>query len=134
MESLTTTNVWLAILAIVSVLEFLMICAAGFMGYKLYREAMTTMEKIERVHIAPVRARVDALLDEVQRITNKVKHAQESVGDALTHVAGTGSYVAETVKAKAWPLVGVLQGLRAAANTIVRNGKKEEPPVAHYGT
>lgn len=134
MESLTTTNVWLAILAIVSLLELLMICAAGLFAYKMYRQAMTIIETVERVHIAPLRARVDALLDEVQRMVDKVKHAQESVGDALSHVAGSGSAVAETVKAKAWPVVGIVQGIRAAANSIRKNGKKSEPPPAHYGT
>lgn len=134
MESLTTTNIWLAILAVVSLLEFMMICAAGLFAYKMYRQAMTTIETVERVHIAPLRARADALLDEVHRMVDKVKHAQESVGDALSHVAGTGSVVAETVKAKAWPVVGIVQGIRAAANSIRKNGKNDEPPIAHYGT
>jgi hypothetical protein len=124
MESLATTNVWLAILTVVSLLELLMICAAGFFAYRMYRQ-----------QIKPLRARADAVLDEVQKLLDKVKQAQESVGDALSHVAGTGSAVAETVKAKAWPAVlGIVLGIRAAANSIRKNGKKDEPPAAHYGT
>jgi hypothetical protein len=133
MESLTTTNVWLAILAVVSLLQFLMICAAGFFGFRLYRQVMATIDKVERVHVAPLRAHADVLLDEVQRIVGKVKHAQESVGDTLSHVAGTGNMVAETVKAKAWPVVGVIQGIRAAASSLMTDGKKEQPP-PRYGT
>ena len=34
MESLTTTNVWLGILAVVSLLEFLMIVVAGVFAYQ----------------------------------------------------------------------------------------------------
>ena len=66
MESLTTTNVWLGILAVISLLEFLMIVAAGVFAYQMYKRVMTTIETVERVHIAPLRARVDAILDEVQ--------------------------------------------------------------------
>ena len=134
MDSLATTNVWLAILAIVSLIEFLMIAAAGFFAFRAYREAMTVVENVERVHIAPLRARVDAILDDVQKVTSKVKHAQDSVGDAMRHVVGAGSLIAGTVKSKSWPIVGLIHGLRIAAATLAKNGKKDEPPFARYGT
>ena len=135
MESLTTTNVWLGILAIISLLEFLMIVAAGFFAYQMYRRVMATIETVERVHVAPLRARVDALLDEVQAVTDKVKHAQESVErcSSARH-AGTGSMVAGAVRSKTWPIIGIIQGLKTAANTVIKNGKTDRPPIAHYGT
>ncbi len=131
---LTTTNVWLGILAVVSLLEFLMIVAAGVFAFKMYKQVMTTIETVERVHIAPLRARVDGILDEVQAVTHKVKHAQESVSDALRQVAGTGSMVAGAVRAKTWPIIGIIQGLKSVANTVMKNGKHGDPPVADYGT
>jgi methyl-accepting chemotaxis protein len=130
MESLTTTNVWLGILAVVSVLEFFMIVAAGVLAYKMYKRVMTTIETVERVHVAPLRARVDAILDEVQTVTDKVRHAQESVSDALRHVAGTGSVVAGAVRSKTWPIIGIIQGLKTAANTVMKNGKKDRRDTA----
>jgi hypothetical protein len=125
MENLATTNMWLAILAIVSLIEFLMILAAAFFGYRLYSRTMLALETVERVHIAPLRARVDTLLDEVQAVTNKVKHAQDAVGDALRHVTGTGQMVAGAVKSKTWPIIGIIQGLKTVATTVMRNGKKD---------
>jgi hypothetical protein len=125
MVDLTTTNVWLAILAIVSLLEFVGMCVAGFFAYRMYQKAMTTLENVERVHIAPVRSRVDGILDEVQAMTMKVKHAQDSMSDAFRHVAGTGNAVAWAVKSRTWPIVGILQGLKTAATTVMRNGRKE---------
>jgi len=134
MENLTTTNVWLGILAVVSLLEFLMIVAAGVFAYQMYKRVITTIETAERLHIAPLRARADSLLDEVHAVTDKVKHAQESVGDALRQVVGTGSMVAGAVKSKSWPIIGIIQALKTAANTVMKNGKKDHPSVAHYGT
>ena len=134
MDNLTTTNVWLGILAIVSLLEFLIIVAAGLFGYRAYRQVMRTIETVERLHIAPLRARVDGILDQVETITGKVKHAQESVGDTLRHVAGTGLMVAGAVRSKTWPIIGLIQGLKTAANAVMKNGKKDHPPVAHYGS
>jgi len=125
MADLTTTNTWLGILAIVSLVEFLMLVVAGILAYRLYSRAITTLETVERVHIAPLRARVDGILDEVETVTAKVKYAQEVVTDAVRHVTGTGHVVAGAVKSKTWPIIGILQGIKTAASTVMRNGRKD---------
>ena len=132
MIDLTWTNTWLAILAMISLIQFLFVCAAAFMAYRLYQQAMTTIQSVERLHVAPLRARVDALLDQVQVMTDKVRHVQDSVSDALRHVSGTGSAVAGAVKSKTWPIVGIFQGLKSVANTVLGNGR-HDPPDKSYG-
>ena len=132
MMDLTWTNTWLAILAIISLIQFLFVCAVAFFAYRLYQQAMTTIETVERLHIAPLRARVDGMLDQVQVMTDKVRHVQESVSDALRHVTGTGSAVAGAVKSKTWPIVGIFQGLKSVANSMMGNGR-HDPPDRSYG-
>ena len=123
MNDLTMTNVWLGILAVTSLIEFLMIAAVGLFAYKAYKQMMTVVENVERVHIAPLRARVDAILDEVEIITGKVKHAQDSVA-AMHTAASVGSLLAGTVKSKTWPILSIIKGVRMAATAILdRNGK-----------
>src|SRR5436853_7798750 len=128
MNDLTMTNVWLGILAVISLIEFLMIAAGGLFAYKAYKQLMTAVEAVERVHIAPLRARVDAILDEVEIITGKVKHAQESMAAALHTATSAGSVLADTVKARAWPIFGVIRGVRTVASALLqKNGKDGEP-------
>ena len=128
MNDLTMTNVWLAILAVVSLIEFLMIAAAGFLAYHAYKQLMNVVETMERVHVAPLRARVDAILDEVEVITGKVKHAQDSVSAAFHTAASAGSIIAGTVKSKTWPILSIIKGVRMAATAIIdRNGKTGHP-------
>jgi len=127
MVDLTWTNTWLAILAVISLIQFLIICAAGFLAYRMYQKTMTAIETVERVHIAPLHARADALLDQVQLMTDKVRHAQDSVSDAFRHVTGTGSAVAGAMKSKAWPIVGIFQGLKSVANSVLGNGRHDRP-------
>jgi len=128
MNDLTMTNVWLGILAVISLLEFLMIAAAGLMAFKAYKQVMNTIETVERVHIAPLRARVDALLDEVEVITGKVRHAQDSVTAALHTASRTGSVLAGTVKSRTWPIIGMIRGVRTVADALLqKNGKHEQP-------
>jgi hypothetical protein len=125
MADLTWTNTWLAILACIALIQFLVMCAAAIFGYRMYQKAMTTIETVERVHIAPLRARVDGLLDQVQAMTEKVRHAQDSVSDALRHVTGTGSAVAGAVRSKTWPIIGIIQGLKSVASSVVGNGRND---------
>jgi hypothetical protein len=129
MNDLTMTNVWLGILATVSLIQFLMIVAAGVFAYKAYKQAMTVMETVERVHIAPLRARVDALLDEVEVITGKVRHAQDSVSAAFQTATSAGSLIADTMRSKTWPILGIIKGVQMAASALRhhRNGKHGQP-------
>ena len=127
MVDLTWTNTWLAILAVISLIQFLAMCVAGFLAFRMYQKAMTTIETVERVHIAPLRARVDGLLDQVQLMTEKVRHVQDSVSDALRQVSGTGSAVAGAVKSRTWPIVGIFQGLKSVANSVMGNGRHDHP-------
>jgi hypothetical protein len=125
MVDLTWTNTWLAILAVISLINFLVVCAAGFFAFRMYQKAMATLETVERVHVAPLRARIDGILDQVHVMTEKVRHAQESVSDALRHVSGTGTAVAYAVKSKTWPIVGIIQSIKSVANSVMRNGRSD---------
>jgi hypothetical protein len=128
MDNLTMTNVWLGILAVISVIEFLMIAAAGILAFKAYKQVMGVVENVERVHIAPLRARVDAILDEVEIITGKVKHAQDSVAAALHTATSAGGLLADTVRSKTWPILGVIRGVRSVASALLdKNGKDDRP-------
>ena len=124
MNDLTMTNVWLGILAVISLIEFLVIAVVGFLAYRAYTQVMAVVDNVERVHIAPLRARVDGILDEVEVMTGKVRHAQDSVSSALHTAANVGSIFAGTVKSKTSPILSVIKGVRMAATAIMdRNGK-----------
>jgi methyl-accepting chemotaxis protein len=125
MIDLTWTNTWLAILAVISLIQFLIMCSAVFLAYRMYQRTITMIETVEREHIAPLRERVEALFDEVQLTTDKVRQAHDSVSDALRHVSGAGNAVAGAVKAKAWPIIGIIQGIRSIASSAIGNGRNK---------
>lgn len=126
LQGLDLTNVWLGILAIVSLLELFALAAAAWFGFRLYRRAMSVVESIERNQIAPLRARVDGMLDEIQVMTARAKRAQESMSHALKHAAGTGTRMVDVARAKAWPIVGLVRGIKSAASAIF-DGKSSAP-------
>ena len=70
---LTTTNALLGIMALVSVLEALALIALLGGGLLLYRRMTRLIAGIEARQIAPVTARVNAILDDVKGVTSVVR-------------------------------------------------------------
>ena len=70
---LTTTNVFLGIMAAVSLLQALAVLGLFLGGYLLFRRLMQMVNAIEEKHVAPAAARVNAILDDVKDVTATVK-------------------------------------------------------------
>jgi len=73
MVDLTTTNVLLGIMAVVSLLEGIALIAAGVLGMRMYREVSAQIQTIEQKHLAPLTARVMPLLDRAAPIVDDAK-------------------------------------------------------------
>jgi hypothetical protein len=144
MEGLDWTNLWLGILAILSLIEFLMIAAVALLAYGMYRKAAMVIESIEQRHVVPLRAKAEAVIAEAQMVVNngkeivgRVKDAEESVAEALKHAVNAGILVVGSVRSKAWPILGIVQGVRVAVKAMLNgrstNGRsvRDEPFRTH---
>jgi uncharacterized protein YoxC len=123
---LGTTNIWLAIIALVSLFEFLIIVAVAVMGWRLYQKVSTTVEQIEQRHIAPISAKVHHLVGEMQEVTRRVKHAEESVRGVITNVEQKARVVADVAQ-RAWPVLGGIRAVRAAVNAFTHSSAESKP-------
>jgi hypothetical protein len=74
---LTTTNVLLGIMAAVSLLEGAAVIALLGGGYLLYRRLIRPIAGIEERQIAPVTARVNAILDDVKSVSGMAREAAD---------------------------------------------------------
>jgi len=130
--SLATTNVILGIMAAVSVLEALLIVGVGVAAYAVYRRVMMLVEGLERRHVEPAMARVNAILDDVKEVSAKVKDESERVDQAIRstidRVDDTADRVRTNVRAKTSWLVGVVRGLRVAIEGVLHADPRNEPP------
>jgi hypothetical protein len=121
--SLDTTNVWLAIMAIVSVLEALLILGAAVGGYMAYRRIMQLVEGLEARQVAPTMGRVNAILDDVKSVTEKIKdetlRVDQAIRATMDRVDDTADRVRSNVRAKTSRLIGIVRGARTALETIL---------------
>jgi hypothetical protein len=140
MENLHTTNLFLGIMAVVSVLEALLLIGMGIGGFIVYRKVMQLVNDLEARQIAPLREKVDAILIDVKTVTARVSQQTERVDHAISgtihRVDETADRVKGSVRDKVNQAVGVLRGIRAVITSVIGNGS--EPPVPGsedmYGT
>jgi len=103
--NLDTTNLLLGIMAAVSVLEALLLIGAGVMAYRLYSTAMKTVRDIEERQVAPLVAKVNALMArvdlvfiDVKDVTARVTTRTERVDTALRHTMDRVDETADRVR------------------------------------
>ena len=124
MESqLETTNLFLGILAAVSVLQALLLVGAGIAGFIAYRRVMTLVNTLEARHVAPAMGRVNAILDDVKIVSAKVKEETERVDHAIhttmDRVDDTVDRMRMNMRAKTSRIIGMVRGARMAIETML---------------
>jgi hypothetical protein len=132
---LSTTNLLLGIMAVVSVLEALVVVGLGVAGWMMYRQVMELISGLEQRHLVPLRARVDAILDDVKGVTEKVKEETDRVDQAIRttmdRVDDTADRVRANVRAKTSRVVGFVRGLRVVIEEILHS--RHQPPASATG-
>jgi ElaB/YqjD/DUF883 family membrane-anchored ribosome-binding protein len=134
---LDTTNTFLGIMAVVSVLQAVVLIGIGVGAFMAYRRVMQLMTDLEARQIAPIRQKVDGILTDVRSVTANVSHQTERVHHAITdtmdRVDDTAGRVKGTVKDKVHQAVGVARGIRAVILTLFGGDTRHEPPAPAAG-
>jgi uncharacterized protein YoxC len=127
--NLDTTNLLLGVMAAVSVLEALLLIAVGVMAFKLYRQTMETVREIEQRQVAPLTAKVqalmgtvDAILVDVNGITSRLNQQSERVNSAISttidRVDETADRVRSSLGYRVHRVATLVHGMRAALGTL----------------
>jgi predicted metal-dependent enzyme (double-stranded beta helix superfamily) len=118
---LGTTNVWLALIAISSVLQLLIVIALLAGSYRFFRRMEKAVDRISDELIAPVSARAHKFIDEAEDLMARARSFDEGVRRTLSRV-GDGVGVASTVvKHRFWPVIGLLRGVKAGLATLAQS-------------
>lgn len=123
MVNLETTNWILAVMAVGSVVQTLLIVAMAVVGWRFYKQTTETMRELEVKHVAPLRQQVDAILVDVQKVASRVSHQTERVDNAIVgtieRVDETAERVRDSVREKVSRATGFVRGVRAVIMSIL---------------
>lgn len=136
-STLDTTNVMLGIMAAVAVLQGLLIIGAGIGGFIAYRRVTQLVNDLEARQIAPIRAKVDAILSDVKSVTARVSHQTERVDHAIAgtmeKVDDTAERVKSTVMHRIHQAACMVRGVRAVVTSLVGSDARPKPPATAAG-
>jgi hypothetical protein len=129
---LATTNLILGIMAAISVLEGLVIIGMGIAGFIVYRRMtglvdtwMVLAQGVEARQMAPAMMRVNAILDDVKSVTEKVRDETERVDEAIhstiDRIDETAFRVRSNVRAKTGAVVALVHAARTALEGMLRS-------------
>jgi len=132
--ALGTTNLLLGILAAVSVLQMLLLIAAGIAIAAVYRRVMALVDAMETSQVAPAMLRLNAILDDIQQVTATMKEESDRVDrvirSTIDRVDETAYRVRSNVRVKTRWIIGTLRGLSVAIEQLLLSGSRREPPPA----
>jgi hypothetical protein len=128
---------WLAIMAIVSLLEALVLIGMGIAGFLVYRRVMQLVNDLEVRQVAPLREKVDAILVDVKAVTASVNQQTTRVNHAISgtmeRVDETADRVKGSVRDRINQAIGMARGIRAIVMSVLGHETRHEPPAAAAG-
>jgi uncharacterized protein YoxC len=122
MVDLGTTNLLLGIMAVVSVIEGLLLIGMGVGGFMLYRRVTTAVNDLERRHVAPLAAKVDSILGDVQAVTARVQtqaaRVDTAISETMDRVDSTAARVTYTLRDRIDQVAAVVHAFRQAIGSL----------------
>lgn len=119
-----TTNLLLAIMAGVSVLEGLLIVGLGVAAWKAYARITGLIEGLEARHVQPAMVKVHRILDDAGSVAlhlrEETQRVQRGIQHTIDRVDHTATRVRDDVRAKTSWIVGTVRGVRAAMLDLLR--------------
>ena len=122
--NLGTLNLLVGIIAIVNVLEALVFIGVGVAAFVIYKRVSELVTTLEAKHVAPAMVRVNAILDDVNGVTSKVREETERVDHAIhstmDRIDDTADRVRWNVRAKTSRLIGIIRGARVVIEELLQ--------------
>jgi hypothetical protein len=124
--NLDTTNLLLGVMAVVSVLEAAVLIGVGVMAYRLYTQATRTMREVEARQIAPLVARINALMTHADAILGDVKDVTSRVSNRTERVDTAIRNTTSSVSSRVQRVLTLVHSARAAVDGFLHNRRAEQ--------
>ena len=129
MPDTNAITVWLAVIAVASLLQVTLLIGAAIAGWIAYRRATDALNTLHRQMLEPVVQRVTTALEDVHDVAGRVRAADDQLRAGLSKTANRAGQAAWLVGAKVWPVLGVARGVWAAVESLRhRQGPQPAPP------
>lgn len=118
MVDTSNITVWLAVIAIASVLQTLFLFGAAFVAWRTARQAQVAIERFEQRHVDPLMIKVNGAIDDVRDVAARARTIDDTVLAKVTNATEHAKDAAELVTERVWPAYAFGRAAYAAASTF----------------
>jgi hypothetical protein len=126
--NLDTTNSWLAVMAIATVVQTVLLIGIAIAAWVAMTRATEAIRQIEERHLLPLGARVHAVADDVQEVITRVRRADDAVRSQLTRLDSAAHVAGHAIGTKVWPVVGIGRAVAAAVRAFSSGSGSSSSP------
>lgn len=123
---LGSINNWIAVMAIVSVVQVLALVIITILGYRLYASSRKALADLEQRHVLPLTQRVHSVLDDVSDGVARLHNVGDGVQATWQGIHTGVSTATSAVKSVVWPGWAVARGVMAAVSAFKSGDKRRE--------
>jgi hypothetical protein len=131
METLQTTNVFVGIIAVVSLLQLLLLVAALVVGYRAYAAARARLDVLERQSVSPLLNSATDILSDLKAMTSRLNartaRVDQTMRDTGERVNDTADRVKSRVRSKVMPFLAFLREVREAWREEAEHDEPRRP-------
>lgn len=98
-----TTNTWLAIIAVATVIQLALLIAVLIAASRFYRQATATLQEVK---------------SDVRDALDRVRRADDAVRDAMKRAGSAAGQVVMMTQRRVWPVLGLMSAIRAGASVL----------------
>lgn len=131
MPDLSTTNMWLAILAVATVIQVLMLLGGAIVIARVVARANAAAETVER-QVRPLTMEAQALVADLREVAARVKRVDDEMhaaahraGERLTKATETIGYAGRMVTNRTWPVLGIIRAAQAVVSNMKTRGSRK---------
>jgi hypothetical protein len=107
------TNVWLAMMAIASVIQSLILLGAVYIAWRASRQAQQLVDRFERQQLDPLLGHVHGAVTDVRAAVARARTIEDEVRHALRATSAQ-------MTSRVWPAIALGRAARAAFATLTR--------------
>lgn len=115
-----TANTWLAILALSTLVETIVIIGVLVVAVVTMRRVSDQIARLQRDHVEPLAARLHAVADDVHDGIGRLQSADDEIRRVVARSATGAADAVKAARDRIWPAIGVARGVAAAVSFLAR--------------
>lgn len=120
MNDTSDIGVWLAVMAIASLVQTILLCAVAFVAWRSARQAQAAVKRFEQQRLDPLMMRVQEAVEGVRDVTVRVGALDRDVRDKVANATDHARDVAGKVATRMWPALAIGRAAYAAVSSFRR--------------